>query len=324
MRSIHYLDFPVGTQLKLESRIYEKSFISVSTWHQAEQSRRQSVINNVFFAATTLNRISTANFPDSVLREVMKLDKNHDGFLDATEISTAFTLLSKYSRFSGFGGIVPIVCGTSPKAQKLRRDIRSAGLDPKRRPVVVSGESGLEKETIATLVHDSQGGRGYQLLYRVHCDTCSMSEIFGTEDKPGLLDQLSDRVDSVLFTNLETLARKSDVDQLRRLFERRTYHSGFLREERPCTARLLAVCESIPDELRGSPGVIHIAVAPLKQRASDLPLIANTVLRSIARRRGLPPVSLSPDAVHRIKAYGWPDNLREVDSTIHRFTCFQT
>jgi two-component system response regulator PilR (NtrC family) len=270
----------------------------------------------VAFAATSLDRISTANFPDSVLREVLKLDKNHDGFLDAAEISTAFTLLSKYSRFSGFGGIVPIVCGKSPKAQKLRRDISSAGLDRQRRPVVVSGESGLEKETIATLIHESQGGRGRgcNLLYRVHCDTCSMSEIFGTGEKPGLLDQLSDRVDSVLFSHLETLAQKSEADELRRLFDRRTYYSGFFREERPCTARLLAVCASIPDELRGSPGVIHIAVAPLRQRASDLPLIANTVLWSISRRRGLPRIALSPDAVHRIKAYGWPDNLREVNS----------
>ncbi len=204
------------------------------------------------------------------------------------------------------------MCGRSLKAHKLRCEIRSAGLDPQRRPVVVFGESGLEKETIATLIHDSQGGRGRQLLYRVHCDRCSMSEIFGTEEKPGLLDQLTDRVDSVLFSHIETLARKSEADGLRRLFERRTYYSGFLREERPCTARLLAVCESIPDELRGSPDVIHVAVAPLKQRASDLPLIANTVLRSIARRRGLPPVALAPDAVHRLKAYSWPGNLREV------------
>ena len=41
---------------------------------------------NAFFSATTLNRISTANFPDSVLREVMKLDKNHDGYIDRYEL----------------------------------------------------------------------------------------------------------------------------------------------------------------------------------------------------------------------------------------------
>ena len=63
---------------------------------------------------------------DFDLREVLKLDKNHDGFLDATEISTALTLLSKYAKFSGFGGVAPIVCGSSSKAQKLRKDIQSA------------------------------------------------------------------------------------------------------------------------------------------------------------------------------------------------------
>jgi len=269
---------------------------------------------------SSLDKISTKNFPDSVLREVLKLDKNHDGFLDATEISTALTLLSKYSKFSGFGGIAPIVCGSSSKAQKLRKDIQSAGRDPQRRTVIVSGESGLEKESIASLIHEAAGRRGGNLLYRVHCESCSLAELYGTEEKPGLLDQLSERAgaDSVLITNFESVARQEEMEELQRLFERRTYYSRFHGEERQCDARILAVCDRVPDVLRGSANITQIPVAPLKQRSSDLPQIASAVLLRIAKRRGSPRVGLSPDALHRIRAYGWPDNLREVASALER------
>jgi len=158
-----------------------------------------------------------------------------------------------------------------------------------------------------------QGKRTAQLLYRVNCDERSLEDIFGSAERPGLLDQLSGRADSVLLTSFESLAARPEVaDELRRLLERRVYRSRFHGEDRPCTARLFAVCDALPDALRGSEGVSHVAVSPLRQRAADLPLMARTVLRRVARRRGMAKVSLGEDAVHRIKAYGWPDNLREV------------
>ena len=210
------------------------------------------------------------------------------------------------------------MCGKSSKARKLRRDIRNAGCDPQRRTVIISGESGLEKESIATLVHETQGKRDGNLLYRVHCESSSLSELFGTEEKPGLLDQLSDGADSVLISNFDSVARPADLEELQRLFEQRTYRSRFHREERSCNARILAVCDQVPETLREAANTTHIAVAPLKQRAADLPQIAHTVLQRITRRRGLPRVGLSPDVLHRIKAYGWPNNLREVASALER------
>jgi transcriptional regulator with AAA-type ATPase domain len=248
----------------------------------------------------------------------MKLDKNHDGFLDSSEIATALTLLSKYAKFSGFGGFVPIVCGKSSKAQKLRKDVIKAANDPARNAVVIVGESGLEKETIATLIHEIQGIRNGHLLYRVHCDSNSLEELFGTESRPGLLDQLSQRVDSVLVTNLEALTLPSELEDLKVLFESKTYFSRFHKDRRMCDARFLAVSEKVPDVFRDSSNITNIAVAPLKQRSSDLPLIANTVLKRITKRRGKPTLTLAKDALHRIKAYGWPDNLREVGSALER------
>ena len=210
------------------------------------------------------------------------------------------------------------MCGKSSKAQKLRKDTLKAANDPSRSAVVISGESGLEKETVATLIHEIQGIRNGHLLYRVNCASSSLAEIFGTETKPGLLDQLSDRVDSVLMSDLEAIESPSDLEELKVLFETKAYYSRFHKENRTCDARFLAVCERIPDTFQSSANITQIAVAPLKQRSSDLPLIANTVLKRITKRRGLKPMSFSKDALHRIKAYGWPDNLREVGSALER------
>ena len=245
----------------------------------------------------------------------MKLDKNHDGFLDSSEIATALTLLSRYSKFSGFGGVVPIVCGKSSKASKLRKDLLAAANDPLRKTVLVCGESGLEKESIATLIHQIQGIRNGHLLYRVHCDSNSLEELFGTETKAGLLDQLSQRVDSVLITNLEAITMPPELVIL---FENKTYYSRFYGDWRECDARFLAVSEKVPEELLASTNITKITVSPLKQRSSDLPLIANAVLMRITKRSGKHMMALAPDALHRIKAYAWPKNLLEVGSALER------
>ena len=53
--------------------------------------------------AKSFQKVSPDDVPDSVLRQFMLLDKNHDGYLDAAEISEALSLLSKCSEitFSG-------------------------------------------------------------------------------------------------------------------------------------------------------------------------------------------------------------------------------
>ncbi|MFM9089072.1 MAG: sigma 54-interacting transcriptional regulator, partial [Cyanobium sp.] len=86
------------------------------------------------------------------------------------------------------------VVGSSRYAQSLRRAIREAAEDPHRRPVLISGEPGLEKDNIAALIHFSSHARR-QLMVRLNCALLRPdgTELFGADrDHPPLLENLGD------------------------------------------------------------------------------------------------------------------------------------
>lgn len=58
------------------------------------------------------------------------------------------------------------IVGSSRYAQRLREQIRNAAADASARPVLISGEPGLEKDNIAALIHFGSAARR-QLLLRV-------------------------------------------------------------------------------------------------------------------------------------------------------------
>ncbi|MFO0038306.1 MAG: sigma 54-interacting transcriptional regulator, partial [Synechococcaceae cyanobacterium] len=81
------------------------------------------------------------------------------------------------------------VVGSSRYAQALRRAIREASTDPGRRPVLISGEPGLEKDNLAARIHFGSPDRR-QLLVRVNCATLRPdgAELFGgSAEGPSLL-----------------------------------------------------------------------------------------------------------------------------------------
>ena len=85
--------------------------------------------------------------------------------------------------------------GSSRYACKLRESIRQAANDPERKPVVISGEPGLEKDNIARLVHFGSADRHLLLM---SFDASNIGgqgvELFGREGSHALslLDCLGD------------------------------------------------------------------------------------------------------------------------------------
>ena len=63
-----------------------------------------------------------------------------------------------------------------------------------------------------------------------------------------------------------------------------------------------------------------VTIPPLRERKSDIPLLAEHVLAEEARRRGRPRAALSPDATEALLGYSWPGNVRELRAElIHAF-----
>jgi len=61
--------------------------------------------------------------------------------------------------------------------------------------------------------------------------------------------------------------------------------------------------------------VITLQVPPLRERKDDIPLLAEHFLRKYNRDAQ---VTLEPDALAALIAYGWPGNVRELENVIER------
>jgi DNA-binding NtrC family response regulator len=64
--------------------------------------------------------------------------------------------------------------------------------------------------------------------------------------------------------------------------------------------------------------VFPIRVPPLRERAEDIPVLADFFLRRFARKCGKDIGSLSPDDISALRAYDWPGNVRELENFIER------
>src|SRR5207249_3206562 len=63
---------------------------------------------------------------------------------------------------------------------------------------------------------------------------------------------------------------------------------------------------------------IRLTMPPLRNRIEDIPMLAETFLRTIARDLGHPQVRLTAEAMESLQRYSWPGNVRELRNVIER------
>jgi DNA-binding NtrC family response regulator len=64
--------------------------------------------------------------------------------------------------------------------------------------------------------------------------------------------------------------------------------------------------------------VFPIALAPLRERKSDIPLLAAHFVECACREFNKPPALMSNEALAALKAYHWPGNVRELQNVVER------
>jgi transcriptional regulator with PAS, ATPase and Fis domain len=78
------------------------------------------------------------------------------------------------------------------------------------------------------------------------------------------------------------------------------------------------------DDLYYRLNVVTITVPPLRERASDIPLLAQHFLEVFARRTGCVVKRLAPESVALLAGYRWPGNVRELAHVIERATALSS
>ncbi len=72
------------------------------------------------------------------------------------------------------------------------------------------------------------------------------------------------------------------------------------------------------DDLFYRLNVFPIRVPPLRERKSDIPLLASTFLQRLARKLGKQFDGIAPDSMERMIQYPWSGNVRELQNVIER------
>ena len=68
--------------------------------------------------------------------------------------------------------------------------------------------------------------------------------------------------------------------------------------------------------------VIHLRVPPLRERAEDVPSLAQHLLKRFCDSAGLPQKTIDTDAMQALHSYRWPGNVRQLQNAMERAAAF--
>ena len=222
--------------------------------------------------------------------------------------------------------------GESEAARALRESITKAARAPY--PVLIQGESGSGKELVARAIH-RLGSRRDRRFCALNCaalsDELVEAELFGhargaftgaVGERAGLFE---DADGGTLFLDeIGELSARAQAKLLRVLQDGEVRRVGESLSRRVDVRIIAATNRRLEQEaaagrfradLRFRLDVVRIEVPPLRERASDVPLLASRFWHEAAGRVGSK-ATLAPDAVAALARYEWPGNVRELQNVI--------
>ena len=225
--------------------------------------------------------------------------------------------------------------GDSPAMQAIYSQL--AQLSDTDTSVLVTGQSGTGKELIARSIH-RRSRRASAPLVAVNCaalpEPLLESELFG-HTKGAFTDARGERKGLFLEANGGTLFLDEIGElpltmqvKLLRVLEQRTVRPVGGDREIPIDVRLISATNrdlesaveehTFREDLFYRINVIQIELPPLKQRGTDILLIAQYYIQQFADRMHKPVTGLDPTAAERLINYVWPGNVRELRNVMER------
>ncbi len=203
--------------------------------------------------------------------------------------------------------------------------------------VLILGETGTGKESLARAVHDLSPRRE-RAFVKVNCASVPAglleSELFGHE-KGAFTGAIAQRIgrfelahqgtlflDEVGEIPLELqpkLLRVLQEKQFERLGNNRTMTSDvrIVAATNRDLAKLVAAGQYRSD-LFYRLSVFPVLVPPLRDRSEDIPLLVHYFLSKFAKRLGRSVDVVSPETMEALRRYAWPGNIRELEHVIER------
>ena len=209
-------------------------------------------------------------------------------------------------------------------------------------PVIVQGETGTGKTTIARWLH-RQGPRAAQPLVEVNCsalpETLAESELFGHE-RGAFTDARTARMGlfeaahggTLFLDELPSLSPLLQAKVLTTIEDHSIRRVGG-NKTIPVDVRLVAATNRELKELvaqgRFREDLYHrldlyrIIIPPLRERGEDILKLAELLIRQLCQRHRLPLKKIDAAAKQKLLGYRWPGNVRELAHELERAIVFE-
>jgi len=226
--------------------------------------------------------------------------------------------------------------GRSPKMREALAAIARVALGDTT--VLVTGETGTGKELAARAVHDLSP-RKHAPFIAVNCGALAEgvleSELFGhvrgaftgaVRDRVGVFEAADGG--TIFLDEIGEMSVTLQQRLLRVLQEREVTRVGSSRAAKVDVRVVAATNRDLPalveqgrfrEDLYYRLAVFPIALPPLRDRRTDIPLLVEHTLNTLrARRQGAERLACSPFAMRLLRAYDWPGNVRHLFGVLER------
>jgi DNA-binding NtrC family response regulator len=227
------------------------------------------------------------------------------------------------------------IIGDAPVMQAIFKTV--AQVATSRASVLITGESGTGKELIAAAVHQ-RSPRAKGPFVKLHCaalaETLLESELFGHERgsftgaagrREGRFQQANGG--TLFLDEIGEISPSVQVKLLRFLQEHEFERVGGNETIRVDVRVIAATNRDLKAEVaRGRfredlyyrLNVITLEMPALRERPSDVALLAGFFLRKYAKENEKAIEGFSDDALAQLRGYGWPGNVRELENVVER------
>lgn len=227
------------------------------------------------------------------------------------------------------------IVGEHPKLLRVLATIGQVART--KAPVLILGESGTGKELIADAIHKNSP-RADRVPVKINMGAITPSlfesEMFGhvrgafTDAKADRKGHVASAHESTLFLDEIGELNRADQVKLLRVLQDQSYQPVGASRSEQADIRVVSATNQELAELVASGdfredlfyrlNLITIRLPPLRERRSDIALLANHIIEGVSVKYGLDPVTLTPQALEWLAAQPWPGNIRQLKQTLER------
>ena len=272
-------------------------------------------------------------YPDEILNTINKAIETHYALVEEKEAEKVAEKSQKESKKHITSG--EFVVGTSKVSKELLRQIELVA--PTNYSVIILGESGTGKESVAKSIHQNSP-RYNQPFIAMDCGSLTKelaaSEFFGHE-KGSFTGALYTKIGHFEMANGGTLfldevgnlSYEIQAALLRTVQERKVKRIGSTREINLDVRIIIATNENLQEAIqrgRFREDLYHrfnefsIYIPPLRERGTDIMLLADHFLRLANHELGRNVTSFSPEVIECFTNYRWQGNIREMKNVVRR------